>query len=163
MSDKVKIGVVFGGRSGEHEVSLVSAASVIKALNKEKYEIVEIGITVDGKWYCGENCLQSFKEKKLSELKEIFLSTDQKSPGVSCKNGDFFQIDVFFPVLHGPFGEDGTIQGLFEMMNVPYVGCGVLASSTAMDKLQCKALWKSGGLPIVPYVGFNKSAWKKEK
>lgn len=148
-----KLAVIFGGRSGEHQVSLVSATSVIKAVDKGKYEIIEIGITEDGVWLTGENCLKSFKEHSYGGLDVVNLTTD-------ADNFDLF--DVAFPVLHGPFGEDGTIQGLFEMLNVPYVGCGVLASSTAMDKLQCKALWMAAGLPVVEYIGFNRMAWETE-
>lgn len=162
MGKKTKIGVVFGGRSGEHEVSLVSATSVIKALNSDKYEILEIGITHEGKWYAGKNCLKIFKTGKINGLKQVFISTDTKKANLIYDDGKPIKLDIFFPVLHGPFGEDGTIQGLFEMMNVPYVGCGVLASSLAMDKLQCKAIWESAGLPVTPYVGFNRNAWKKE-
>lgn len=149
---KIKVGVIFGGKSGEHEVSLVSATSVIKALDPNKYEVVEIGITTYGQWYKGENCLEKFKSKNFEALEKIVLQTDPKN----------LPFDVAFPVLHGPFGEDGTIQGLFEILNIPYVGCGVLASSTAMDKLQCKAIWKAAGLPVVPYIGFNRNAWEKE-
>lgn len=169
---KLTVGVVFGGRSGEHEVSLVSAASIIKAMAPEKYEIVEIGITHDGKWMVddlksghetGETCLEKFKKKDFAELREAYLSTDPEKRGIVYGDGNFQKIDVMFPVLHGPFGEDGTIQGLFEMLNMPYAGCGVLASSTAMDKLQCKALWESAGLPVVPYIGFTRAAWALEK
>jgi D-alanine-D-alanine ligase len=172
---KLTVGVVFGGRSGEHEVSLVSATSIIKAMAPEKYEIVEIGITHEGKWMVSdihsgrsdelgeEGCLEQFKKKKFGELREAFLSTDPDKKGIVYGDSHFQKIDVMFPVLHGPFGEDGTIQGLFEMLNMPYVGCGVLASSTAMDKLQCKALWEAAGLPVVPYVGFTRAAWDTEK
>lgn len=159
---KISIGVVFGGRSGEHEVSLVSAASVIKALNKEKYSVLEIGITKEGKWHAGKGCLKAFKQGKLNGLRQVFISTDPQKASLLFDDGTFAKLDIVFPVLHGPFGEDGTIQGLFEMMNIPYVGCGVLASSTAMDKLQSKALWERAGLSVVEYVGFNRTAWQKE-
>jgi D-alanine-D-alanine ligase len=161
--EKIKVGVIFGGRSGEHEVSLVSATEVIGSLNPDKYEIIEIGITIEGKWYIGEACMKAFKKKNFDGLTSIFHSTDPDNKGLITEDGKFIQIDIFFPVLHGPFGEDGTIQGLFEMMNIPYVGCGVLASSTAMDKLQCKALWKAADLSVVPYIGFNRKAWDQEK
>lgn len=208
----IKIGVIFGGRSGEHEVSLVSATSVIQALNPKKYEIVEIGITHDGIWLTGKNCLKKFKSgtlgsfknlqnlEDLRNLKDSLSSEGSESlgnsktpgnPGSSVGSGDSGDsgssrnskssgnsrnsgslhtfhlepsfVDIAFPVLHGPYGEDGTIQGLFEMLNVPYVGCGVLASSTAMDKLQCKALWDAARIPIPQYIGFNRKAWEKEK
>ncbi len=159
---KIKVGVIFGGKSGEHEVSLVSATSVIKALDPSKYETIQIGITINGEWFTGENCLENFKSKNYQSLKPLVISTDPKNPGLFLCNTDHVKIDAYFPVLHGPFGEDGTIQGLFEILNIPYVGCGVLASSTAMDKLQCKAIWKAAGLPVVDYVGFNRNAWEKE-
>ncbi len=149
----IKVAVIFGGRSGEHDVSLVSAASVIKALNPKKYEVLEIGITLEGIWYTGKNCLESFKQKNYKKLEEILLSTDAKK----------LKFDIIFPVLHGPFGEDGTIQGLFEMLRIPYVGSGVLASSTAMDKLQTKALCEAAGLPVAPYIGFNRKAWESKR
>ncbi len=166
---KKTIGIIFGGRSGEHEVSLVSADSVIKSI--DKYEVVEIGITEEGRWYFGEGCLKAFKKKNYENLTEVFISTDPEKPGlIFCEEGgnasdhfcDFKKLDIVFPVLHGPYGEDGTIQGLFEMMNIPYVGCGVLASSTAMDKLQCKAILSEAGIDVSPYIGFNRLAWEKE-
>ncbi|MBI2634392.1 D-alanine--D-alanine ligase [Candidatus Peregrinibacteria bacterium] len=149
---KLKVGVVFGGRSGEHEVSLVSAASVIKALSPEKYEVAEIGITFGGEWLTGQNCLESFRSGRLENLESISLPTNNPLPFA----------DIIFPVLHGPYGEDGTIQGLLEMLKIPYVGCGVLASSTAMDKLQSKAIFFAAGLPVCPYLGFTRVEWEKE-
>jgi len=149
---KMKIAVIFGGRSGEHEVSLVSATSIIQALNPSKYEPIEIGITHDGEWLTGKNCLEKFKKHDFHGLEPVMISMQKNA----------FKADIVFPVLHGPYGEDGTIQGLFEMMNVPYVGCGVLASSTSMDKLQTKAILESAGIEVTPYIGFNRSAWGKE-
>lgn len=157
--NKLTIGVIFGGRSGEHEVSLVSAASVINSMDKSKYKVVEIGIDTDGRWLMGENCLDSFRSGDTASLQVVSISTDPHSPGLIVGESDHVKIDIFFPVLHGPYGEDGTIQGLFEMMNTAYVGCGVLASSTAMDKIQCKAIWRAVGLPVVPAVGFTRRAW----
>lgn len=159
---KIRVAVIFGGRSGEHEVSLVSANSVIKALrsgeNAKKYEVVEIGIDRTGKWFTGEDCLKVFRsekgiEKNGENLEQIRFSTDPEHQN----------IDIAFPVLHGPFGEDGTIQGLFEMLQIPYVGCNVVASSTAMDKLQCKAIWKSAGLSIVPHIGLTRKSLADQK
>ena len=150
---KIKVTVLFGGMSGEHEVSLVSAASVIEAMDKDKYEIVEVGITEDGRFLAGENCLKKFKKKDYSDLEEVIFSMSKES-----KN----RPDIIFPVLHGPYGEDGKIQGFLDTLQIPYVGCNTLASSTAMDKLQCKAIWEAAGLPVVPYVGFNRRAWRDE-
>lgn len=149
--EKTKIAVIFGGRSGEHEVSLVSAQYVIAAMNSEKYDVTEIGITLEGKWLTGENCLQKFKERKFEGLSEIHFDTDT----TKCP------FEIAFPVLHGPYGEDGTIQGLFEMLQIPYVGCGVLASALSMDKLQTKAAWEAAGLPVVPYIGFTRKEWQE--
>ncbi|MBI4232397.1 D-alanine--D-alanine ligase, partial [Candidatus Peregrinibacteria bacterium] len=134
--------------------SLVSATSVIKALDPEKYEVQQIGITPGGLWCTGSDCLEKFKNADYERLDRVLLSTDINDAG---------RPDIIFPVLHGPFGEDGTIQGLFEMLQLPYVGCGVLASSTAMDKLQCKALWKAAGLPVVPWKGFLRKGWEEDK
>lgn len=159
---KKTVAVIFGGRSGEHEVSLVSATSLIQALDPAKYKVLEIGIAVSGQWYTGAGCLQKFKEQDFAGLSELNLKTDPEKPGVLI-DGEEILVDIFFPVLHGPFGEDGTIQGLFEILGVPYVGNGVLASSTAMDKLQCKAIWESAGLPVVPYLGITRKAWTDEK
>ncbi len=150
---KLKVTVVFGGMSGEHEVSLVSATSVIEAMDPEKYEITEVGITEDGRWLSGENCLEKFKKKDFSNLDDIVFSMVKDAPD---------RPDVVFPVLHGPFGEDGKIQGFLDTLQIPYVGCNTLASSTAMDKLQCKAIWEAAALPVVPYVGFNRRAWNNE-
>lgn len=150
---KTRVAVIFGGRSGEHEVSLVSATSIIKALNPQKYEVKEVGITLEGIWLEGPGSLEKFKKKDFSGLKTVNFSMEDDDKG----------FDIAFPVLHGPYGEDGTIQGLFEMLNLPYVGCGVLASSTCMDKLQTKAIWESANLPVVPYVSMTRSAWAKEE
>ncbi|MFA6992535.1 MAG: D-alanine--D-alanine ligase family protein [Candidatus Gracilibacteria bacterium] len=150
---KKRVAVIFGGRSGEHEVSLVSATSIVKALNPSKYDVVQIGITLEGIWLTGENCLEKFKKKDFSDFESLAFPMGKEDKG----------FDIAFPVLHGPYGEDGTIQGLFEMLNVPYVGCGVLASSTCMDKLQTKAIWEAAGLPIAPYVSMTRFAWAREE
>jgi len=147
-----KIGVIFGGRSGEHEVSLVSATSVIKEMPKDKFDIKEIGISKNGNWYVGENLIEEFK-KATSER-------DLESKKVSAEDA-VSGCDVVFPVLHGSFGEDGTIQGLFEMLKVPYVGCGVLASSACMDKIICKSILHDAGINVVPFVHFTRSSWFK--
>ena len=136
-----KIGIIFGGRSGEHEVSLMSAASVIKALEGGKFELSFIGITKQGEWKLYSGPVGDIEngewEKKARPL----------NPG-SLKQ----EIDFAFPILHGPYGEDGTIQGLFEMLDIPYAGCGVLASSLAMDKLVAKDIFSFHGLPVCKYV-----------
>jgi len=136
-----KIGIIFGGRSGEHEVSLMSAASVIKALAGGRFELVYIGITRKGQW------------KLFSGSAEEIESGQWEKTATPLNPGDLKEvIDFAFPILHGPYGEDGTIQGLFEMLDVPYAGCGVLASSLAMDKLAAKEIFSHRGLSVCRYV-----------
>jgi D-alanine-D-alanine ligase len=146
---KIKVGVIFGGRSGEHEVSLVSAGSIINAINREKYEILEIGITKRGWWV-----VEGFP---LADLKNGTPKNPKPFPPELL-----LSLDVVFPVLHGPFGEDGTIQGLFEMLDLPYVGAGVLASSVAMDKTTAKKAFHNAGLPVVPHIALSHHFWEKE-
>lgn len=152
---KTRVGVIFGGRSGEHEISIRSAKTVIEQADPEKYEIVPIAITPDGAWLDTEKSRKFFEsggkeetEKKHSEL--LFPVSRLLSPG---------SLDVIFPVLHGTYGEDGTIQGLFEMADLPYIGCGVLASSTGMDKAFMKTLFRDAELPICDYVWFLRDEW----
>ncbi len=151
MPKKIKIGVIFGGRSGEHEVSLVSAESVMKALDRKKYDVVPVGITKKGEWVAKKSkSLELFKRGKIKKGSRL-------PPEILAK------VDVVFPVLHGTYGEDGTIQGLFEMLNVPYVGAGVLGSSVGMDKVIQKQLYEQVGLPIVKYYWFLKEEWAKRR
>lgn len=155
---KLRVGVIFGGRSGEHEVSLVSATSVINALDKAKYEVVPIGITHEGRWISSDQSLQLLKAKTGIEREpERFLVPEPNRRSlVSLTGGDEpdEKLDVIFPVVHGTYGEDGTLQGLFELANIPYVGAGVLASAVGMDKIIQKQLHKQAGLPVVKYVWF---------
>ena len=170
---KLKIGVIFGGRSGEHEVSVVSAQSVMKALDKKKYEVIPIGITKQGKWIAGPQAVKILKQgsKKLP-YKSIMTAdpteqglTDVTEKGLSKATGvgATQQIDVIFPVLHGPYGEDGTIQGMLELANLPYVGAGVLGSALAMDKVIQKQLCNAAGLQSVPFDWFLAKDWKKNQ
>jgi D-alanine-D-alanine ligase len=159
---RLRIGVIFGGRSGEHEVSLVSAASVIRALDPGKYEVVPIGIAKDGRWLAG-----SPAQKMLSEVlhsgQHVMLSAD---PGVAAlvpldnKQESPLRVDVVFPVLHGTFGEDGTVQGLLELAGLPYVGSGVIGSAVAMDKDVAKRLFQQEGLPVGDFVAVPRSEWE---
>lgn len=150
------VGVIFGGRSGEHEVSLMSAQSVLEALGQAGYETVEIGIDLDGHWYSGPNARQAFESGSLQELDRVALLAEPGANslfrwGLGTALETLAELDVVFPVLHGPFGEDGTLQGLLELADVPYVGAGVLASSVAMDKGLFKELMQSHGLPVLPF------------
>lgn len=151
MENKVKVAVIFGGQSGEHEVSLMSTTSIIKAMDKEKYDIITIGITREGLWkyYDGEvdKILTGEWEEHavpISESDYNFVPTVGKIPSE--------KIDIVFPVLHGPMGEDGTIQGLFELAGLSYVGCGVLASAAGMDKAFSKTLFQEAGLKQAEYI-----------
>lgn len=153
MSEKLNVAVLFGGKSGEHEVSLMSATNVIKAMDREKYNIYMIGITKQGKWmaYNGDvdKIIDGSWEKEAEKLErketiDLLFSEFFKGEG-KCR------MDVVFPVLHGPNGEDGTVQGLLEMLDVPYVGCGVTASALGMDKAFSKQLFHAAGLPTCGY------------
>jgi len=136
----IKIGIIFGGRSGEHTVSLMSATSVINALDRNKFQVICIGITRRGEW------------KRYDGSASDIENGEWEKKAVPFNPGDLKQeIDFAFPVLHGPYGEDGTIQGLFEMLDVPYAGCGVLASALAMDKIAAKEIFTSVGLPVCAY------------
>ncbi len=156
MNKKINVGVIFGGKSGEHEVSLNSSYNVIKAINKDRYEITMIGITKEGEWklYCGD--VEAIKEGTW-ELQTEYIRTDFSV----FKDDTFGAVDIFFPVMHGTFGEDGTIQGFFEMLDKPYVGCGVAASAVAMDKAIAKILFTSESIPVVEGITFNRSDVKK--
>jgi len=137
----IKLGIIFGGRSGEHEVSLMSAASIISALDSKKFQVVCIGITKQGEWRRFSGTPAEIKSGAWEEKSTPFPIDDLKKA-----------VDFAFPVLHGPYGEDGTIQGLFEMLDIPYAGCGVLASSLAMDKISAKTIFEAHGIPICKHV-----------
>jgi len=164
---KLRVGVIFGGRSGEHEVSLMSARSVLSALNTEKYEVVMIGITKSGQWLTGDvaTALESGEEgfaRRATLLPDpetqalmAIESINSRPPVLS----EVSQLDVVFPVLHGPYGEDGTVQGLLELAGIPYVGAGVVGSAVGMDKAIFKAVMEAHGLPILPWTLVSKSQW----
>ncbi len=157
MSVKLRVGVLFGGRSGEHEISLMSARSVISALDPEKFEVVPIGITLDGKWVGDRDpqvVLDGLEKSEIRSLEPLALLAEpgrNKVYRISEEEAlDVFSgFDVIFPVLHGTYGEDGTVQGLLELADVPYVGAGVLASSVAMDKGLFKSVMRDAGIPVV--------------
>lgn len=162
MSRKLIIGVLFGGRSAEHEVSLVSAASIINALDKSKYEVVPIGITPNGKWLSSSDALNLLKSgRQLDHIPEKILLPDPSHKSliaISDGTASAAALDIIFPVLHGTFGEDGTIQGLLELADIPYVGAGVLGSAAAMDKVVAKQLFRQSGIPVTPDTWF---LWKE--
>lgn len=143
--NKLHVAVLFGGRSGEHEVSLMSARSVLSVLDATKYDVTQIGITHEGKWLTGEDVLGKFEQNRLDGLEHFVFSPDPSDASRSTSHA----IDVFFPVLHGTFGEDGTLQGLFELADVAYVGAGVVGSSVGMDKGVFKDVMIANQIPIV--------------
>jgi D-alanine-D-alanine ligase len=191
---KLRVGILFGGRSGEHEVSLLSAASVLNAIDKDKYEVVPIGITKDGRWLTSEHAENLLTGKLLLEPRNLRagdpettspaavlargeavvvppepvhrhsgLVPFQTDAGLLRRSGDrAINVDVIFPVLHGTFGEDGTIQGLLELADIPYVGAGVLGSAAGMDKDIMKSLFIAAGIPIVKHVTILRAAWEND-
>ena len=198
---KIRVGILFGGRSGEHEVSLLSAASVLNAIDKTKYEVVPIGITKDGRWLTAEHAERLLKgqnrelagEGARSSQANLRAGDPEATPGAAVlatgeavvvppeparrgaglapfqtdpnlrrASDRAINVDVIFPVLHGTFGEDGTIQGLLELADIAYVGAGVLGSSAGMDKDIMKSLFRAAGLPIVKHVTVLRSQFERE-
>jgi len=191
---KLRVGILFGGRSGEHEVSLLSAASVLNAIDKEKYEVVPIGITKDGRWLTAEHAENLLNGKLVLEPRNLRAGDPETTPAAAVlaqgesvivppepahredgmvpfqtdaahlrrASDRAINVDVIFPVLHGTFGEDGTIQGLLELADIPYVGAGVLGSAAGMDKDIMKALFIAAGLPIVKHITILRSAWERD-
>lgn len=156
---KRKLGIVYGGKSAEHEVSLSTARAVTQAVDFGKYEVIPVYITYDGEWRRG-----SALEGPVATLEELRLAGDGHDKPDSIH--DFLSgeaLDIIFPLLHGTNGEDGTVQGLFEVMNIPYVGNGVLASSAGMDKVVMKQLFAEVDLKQVPYVFFLRGGWAQER
>ncbi|MGA6980611.1 MAG: D-alanine--D-alanine ligase family protein [Candidatus Sulfotelmatobacter sp.] len=191
---KLRVGILFGGRSGEHEISLLSAASVLQAIDKDKYEVVPIGITKDGRWLTAADAENLLQGKLVLEARQLRAGDPEVTePAAVLARGEAvvvppepvhregglvpFQtqapltrrasdrainVDVIFPVLHGTFGEDGTIQGLLELADIAYVGAGVLGSAAGMDKDVMKSLLMAAGIPIVKHVTILRSAWGKD-
>jgi len=172
MTDKLRVGIIFGGRSGEHEVSIASAASVINALDKEKYDVVPIGITSEGRWLAGVEPQRLIAGATMQEaaaqdqaVVAVEMTADPTRRGLipaSATSGgaqrNIPALDLIIPVLHGTYGEDGTLQGLLEMAGIPYAGCGVLGSALGMDKEKAKLIFRAVGLPIVDWLTARRSA-----
>lgn len=158
MTRKLVIGVIFGGRSGEHEVSLVSAGSVVEEMDKKKYKIILIGISKKGHMIIGADAMERLKTDDEIERSEVLISSDPSDYGlIRLKDLKRIKIDCFFPILHGPYGEDGTVQGLLELSGVPYVGAGVLGSACGMDKIIMKKLFRLAGLLVADDLSFLRS------
>lgn len=170
---KIKVGVLFGGKSTENEVSVISGLQSAAALDKEKYEPILIYVSKQGIWYCGE-ALSSLEEYKnvpalLTKCERVVLEQNDGAgilhfpdSGSLLRKPKTQNIDIFFPVFHGAFGEDGCVQGLLSLSGIPYVGSGVLGSSLGMDKIAMKAAIKAEGLPLVPYQWFYDSDWESK-
>jgi D-alanine-D-alanine ligase len=162
---RLRVGVLFGGRSGEHEVSLASAASVIRALDPEKYEAVPIGISKDGRWLLGA-AAQKLLPDVIRSGQRVVLAADPNTAALvplddsPVKPG--VRMDVVFPVLHGTYGEDGTVQGLLELAGLPYVGAGVLGSAVGMDKDVQKRLFQQARIPVTEFLTVPRSQWERE-
>ena len=166
---KLKVMVLYGGRSGEHEVSLVSAASVMRNLNPEKYEVLPVAIDKRGRWLFNDISLIERGARALpvyQDAPEVMLLSQIDSPDqnlIFLDTKKSTQVDVVFPVMHGTLSEDGTIQGFLELTDLPYVGCGVLASAVGMDKEFAKRLVHEAGLPIVPYLCVKQASYEKSQ
>ena len=154
---KLRVGVIFGGRSGEHEVSIASAAAIFKHLDPARYDAVPIKIAKDGRWALGTAAPKALSAADVHKqaAPEALVPVD---PSAALQGSG---VDVVFPVLHGPYGEDGTVQGLLELANVPYVGAGVLGSAVGMDKAVMKALFAADSLPIVPHLTVLRRDWER--
>jgi D-alanine-D-alanine ligase len=168
MKRKIRVGLIFGGRSGEHEVSLMSAQGVIGAIDKDKYEVVPIGITKEGRWLASGDPLKALSSGAMAESNPALLLAEPSQRGLmrleeqeqALTAVQVSQLDVVFPILHGPYGEDGTVQGLLELANLPYVGAGVTASAVGMDKALFKDIMHAHGLPVVPCIVIKRKAWE---
>jgi D-alanine-D-alanine ligase len=158
---RLKVGVLFGGRSGEHEVSLASAASVIRGLDPDKYEAVPIGITKDGHWLIGTGAQKMLPDVLRSGQRVIMMADPTEAALLPMDRSSGAQrLDIVFPVMHGTFGEDGTIQGMLELAGLPYVGAGVLGSAIGMDKDIAKRLCQAVKIPVVPWITVHRADWE---
>ncbi|HEU4794049.1 MAG TPA: D-alanine--D-alanine ligase family protein, partial [Pyrinomonadaceae bacterium] len=176
MPKKLRVGVIFGGRSGEHEVSIRSARAIVESIDRKKFDVVPIAITKEGKWLPPAHSAQLLppavqpllNPSATATTADVALLGDPSHKGLISLKGNAQQqlvaekLDVVFPALHGTYGEDGTLQGLLEMADVPYVGCGVLASACGMDKVAMKSLFVEAGLPICKHVWFLRSQWNRD-
>ena len=172
MLKALRVGLIFGGRSGEHEVSLLSAQGVMNAIDKTKYQVVPIGITKEGRWLASGDPLKALSSGAIAESNPTLLLAEPSDRGLmrledleterALSAVQVSQLDVIFPILHGPYGEDGTVQGLLELAGIAYVGAGVAASAVGMDKVLFKGIMEARGLPVVPYVVILRKTWERE-
>jgi D-alanine-D-alanine ligase len=177
---KKRVGVIFGGRSGEHEVAIRSAKTVIEQIDREKYTVIPVAITKNGNWLSPAESARWLPTETMARFADEIAAIDNGDVGLvadtrykglkrlddtnsNSSREHLIPFDVVFPVLHGTYGEDGTIQGLFEMAGIPYVGCGVLASSCGMDKVVMKTLFREAGLPLCKYTWFLRKDFEKDE
>jgi len=168
---KLRVGLIFGGKSGEHEVSFCSASSIIKAIGKDKYTVVPIGITKEGRWISPQDSELALQSGKIEGKSTVILLNDPSGRALVRidnnqrldKNSVLERLDVIFSVLHGPYGEDGTVQGLLELADIPYVGAGVTASAISMDKDLMKTIFQQKSLPILKWLTIKRKEWQKDK
>jgi len=170
MENKIKVAIVFGSRSVEHEVSIVTAMQVFENINHEKYDVIPVYIDKKGRWLVDKKLqkLENFRTLKLGVKAPEYVfgaspSVKALLPKSAFKFLQKIKADIYFPVVHGTFGEEGTIQGLFEMADVPYVGSGVTGSAVGMDKIIQKSVFKDNGIPVVKYIWFLKNEWQDNK
>jgi D-alanine-D-alanine ligase len=161
-SQRVRVAVVFGGQSSEHAISCVSASSILRALDRDVYDVLPIGISRDGQWRRQIDDADRFMITE-GHLPEVDSSGSTIIPARHAERASLHDVDVVFPVLHGPFGEDGTVQGLLELAGVPYVGSGVLASAAAMDKVHFKLVMRAHGIPVVDYEFVSAQDWYADR
>jgi D-alanine-D-alanine ligase len=165
---KPKIAIIAGGKSGEHEVSIQSARSVISALDREKYDFVVVGVTKEGRWIAADNALELLEAGDLppapaANIDGALVVADGHELVPGTREHPFPRVDVVFPVMHGTYGEDGTVQGLLELANLPYVGAGVLGSALGLDKITQKNVLEANGLPVTPYRVVLRSRWQSAR
>jgi D-alanine-D-alanine ligase len=171
---KIRVGILFGGRSGEHEVSLTSAQGIMKAIDKDKYEVVPIGITKEGRWMVGGDPMQALRaavdlppalaalaDAQAAAPQTVLVPMEPSHTALTTVTAPL-ELDVIFPVLHGPYGEDGTVQGLLELTGLPYVGAGVMASAVGMDKAVAKDVFRAHGLPVLPHCLVLRKTWEAD-
>ena len=166
MTKKLKLGVIYGGRSGEHAVSLMSARSVLSVIDRSKYDVVEIGITRKGQWLVGEHLWEGLQRENYRALRPAIFVPSPQNPGIfTLEDGQlslFAMLDVVFPVMHGTFSEDGTLQGLLELADIAYVGAGVLGSAVCMDKGLFKHVMIANNIPTTPFKVLNRSELQED-
>ncbi|MDH3689085.1 MAG: D-alanine--D-alanine ligase [Gammaproteobacteria bacterium] len=168
MAQKIRLGILFGGRSCEHEVSVMSARSVLQAVDKERYEVTMIGISKEGRWLLAKDALRALQANEVSDTgaSPVMLNYTADRGLIALDSismeGLAGDIDVLFPILHGPYGEDGTIQGLFELAGIAYVGSGVVGSAVGMDKEMMKRAFRGEGFPQLDYLALTRKRWRDD-